>query len=387
MENILQQIYQSSLKLLEPLSLQNTYQIIVKEATILVNGNYGSLVLKEHAGFKEVYSTLPVKVKPRKKGFTYKTFKEQKVSLIHIPETKKYSEVHPELIKIGIRSVILIPLSYRKKSIGVLSVNSLKKEHFTKRELDILLLFGSMATLAIRKNHLHQNTIQALKTRDFFISLAVHEIRTPLTSISGYTQLLLSKLSKNPQAPETKWAQKLSEETTRLTHMTSELLQAGRIQTGRIEYELKITGLNKILDKAIDNFHFKYPKHNFIITSEIEKKRDKIVADSEKLLQVFSNILDNAAKYTPTNKKIGLIVKEKSEFFVIHIIDEGKGIAKKDLSKIFQEFYKGKNAVQGMGLGLFLAKNIIEAHKGSISARSEVHKGTAIEIKLPLAKI
>src|SRR5690349_6715284 len=129
MEN-LEKINKAALKFLEPLTSEETYKIIVHEAIKLVDASFGSLTLEENGEFKEVYSTLPIKVKRRKKGFTYKAFKESKVIIVDIEKSQQFSKVHPEFKTLSLRSIILIPLAYKEKSIGVLIVNSKRKEHF-----------------------------------------------------------------------------------------------------------------------------------------------------------------------------------------------------------------------------------------------------------------
>ena len=124
MEEILERIYKASLKLLEPLDSESTYEIIVKEAIKLVGANYGSLLVSIDGELTEVYSTLPLKIKRRKKGNTYKAFKEDQAYVLH---KNVFGKTHPELAKLGLISNLYLPISYRKKSIGVLIVNSKKK--------------------------------------------------------------------------------------------------------------------------------------------------------------------------------------------------------------------------------------------------------------------
>src|SRR5260221_3851234 len=178
MNDTLEKIYKAGLKFLDPLDPQQTYATIIEEAVKLVKADYGSIALQEDGEFKKVYSTSPVwfKSEVRKKANAYKVFTTGKPIILGASKTNK---AHPELDEIGIKSSILIPLSYRKKAIGVLIVNSRKVQHFGENELEVLKLFGSQASLAIRKTQLYNETKQALETRDLFISMAAHELRTP----------------------------------------------------------------------------------------------------------------------------------------------------------------------------------------------------------------
>lgn len=387
LENVLQKINKASLKFLEPLDLKETYAIIVKEAIKLVDANYGSLALEEEGEFKDVYSTLPIKVKQRKNGFKYKAFKESKVLVIYNKESEKFKKAHPEFNKTNIKSILLIPLSYKRKSIGVLIVNSEKKEYFTKKELGILLLFGSFASLAIKNVQFYTEMKQAVEIRNIFMSMAAHEFRTPLTTISGYVQLLNSKLSSS-DSQQAKWVKELLWESNRLTSLVNELLEVNRIKAGQFEYNWSECSLKSVIQTAMNNLSFSYPNRKIEFKNKLNKKQDLVIGDFNKLLQVLINILENAAKFSLENTKIVITLMYKYPDLVIRVKDYGKGIEEKDKSMIFHEFYKAnKETDEGMGLGLFLAKTIIKQHHGDISFKSKVNKGTTVELKLPKAKL
>jgi len=153
-DNILEQIHIAGLKFLLPLTLEETYKIIVAEAVSLVNAAYGSIMLDVDGQLKRVYSSskLGYGTSNRKNGNTYSSFSEKKIIVAHIDETGKF---HPELVKQGIKSTIFIPLAYQDKTLGVLTINSKEKIEQSTSELKALKLFGSMATLVIRKAQLY----------------------------------------------------------------------------------------------------------------------------------------------------------------------------------------------------------------------------------------
>jgi two-component system, OmpR family, phosphate regulon sensor histidine kinase PhoR len=114
------------------------------------------------------------------------------------------------------------------------------------------------------------------------------------------------------------------------------------------------------------------------------RQSDKIIADPAKLGQLISNLFSNACRYSPPESEIVIDLNYKKPFFVLHIIDHGKGIEKSELAKIFDENYQGMaDRNQGMGLGLFLAKHIVETHHGDIHIKSKVSRGTTVQVKLP----
>src|SRR3989344_2861390 len=220
--NILDKIYKAALKFLVPLNLEETYALIVQEAIKLVKAQNGSIFLMEQGKLNRVYASDPLlyKIQVRNKGTTFNTFKTNKTNIIRV---KLLEKVHPEFKRLGVKSIISIPLTNHGETIGVLSLQSTKSEYLTDQELDTLELFGSLASLAIRKTKLYDETKRALEARDLFISMAVYELRTPLTTISGYAQLLHSKLSGSV-TPESRWVEELSWEAYRLTLLVNELL-------------------------------------------------------------------------------------------------------------------------------------------------------------------
>lgn len=390
MDNILNTIYRTSLKFLTPLTLEQTYEVIIKEALRLVKADFGSIFLYEDDEFKRVYTNNPAlyDIKVRKKGFTYRVFKERRPIILDYAKTKKNPHLG-QYAKYGIlyRNDLMVPLFYQGKSLGVLSMISARNKPFTQTDVEVLTLLVPSATLAIRKAQLYDQTQKALEARDSFISMAAHELRTPLTTINGYSQLLHTKLSKS-NTPEARWIEELSWECRRLTLLVNELLEVERIKTGQLRYLWKECSLGDILKRALQDFNFTHPQYKVVVEDKVEKNKDKVIGDYDKLLQVIINLLDNAAKFSAPDKKITVSLKSKSACVILSVKDQGKGITKKDLPGVFDRFYRGTNQnTEGMGIGLFLAKSIINQHNGTINIKSKEGKGTTIEIKLPRAKI
>lgn len=385
MKDILNQINRASNKLLGSLNSEKTYEIIVQEAIKLVNGDDGFIVLKRGTSLENVFasSIKASNVITRNKGFTHDAFKTQVAKVIHL---KDFLVTHPDIAKSGIKSAIFIPLTYRKKAIGVLIVRSYTDNFFDDINMETLKVFGTFATLAIRKTEIHNETLKAMETRDLFISMAAHELKTPLTAISGYAQLL-SRKSVDENDPRTKWIQALSGQSKKLTQSIDELLEVNRIQTGKQQYKFEECSLKKVLQDTIENFHATYPTRNIVFHNKIEGQPDLVIADCKKLHQAVTSLLDNAAKFSSNEEKIKITLSAKYNYLFFEIIDYGVGMEKKDLERIFQGLYKkGDDTVKGIGLGLFLSRNIISHHKGDMKIKSRLNKGTTVAIKLPCAQ-
>lgn len=382
---IIKNIYLSSLRFLVPLTPEETYAAILQEVIKLVDGDFGNLVLFKDGKLMKVYSSIPsgYNIKFRKTGFTYQAFKYREVLIKDISEFK---QSHVDLKQMGVKWCLFIPLSYQKQALGTISINSSKDKKPSKQLLQGLELFGSMTSLAIRKAHTHKENQEALKLRDSFIALAAHELRTPTTTILGYAQLLNKKASSFNKS-EANWISDMYFESSRLSMLVKDLMEISRIRTNKLNLDLKICSLQEIIQKVISFFHFNFPKRKIFFISKLGKNKDLVIGDVTKLMQVFMNILDNAVKFSSDETKIILSLKYQKSYLIISFRDFGRGISKEELPKIFNDFYQGQNlSPEGMGLGLFLCKNIIEKHRGDILVQSKLNKGTEVKIRLPKAK-
>lgn len=383
MITILEKIYKSGLKFLEPISLSETFTLAPEEAAKLLSADWAALYIGDKDELKEVArypreSRLPYE--PRKRGFTYRAYMEKKTYII---KKEEMNRIHPELRKLSFEAAICVPLAYQKKSIGALVLFAREDRKFTSKELGLLKIFGSYVTLGIRRAQQHAETRDALEKRDLFISMAAHELRTPLTSVNGYIQLLKTKLSGGDNV-ESRWIDQLYWESVRLSGLVNELLEINRIKTGQLQYFLKECSLREIVERVKSNFRFSYPERELIVEDKLGNKSDILIGDYDKILQVFANLMDNAVKYSPSDSKVYLILEAKDQYFTIKVKDFGIGIHRGEQSKIFEGFHQGMgHNKEGLGLGLFLVKDIITRLHGEIKLHSKIGKGTTFEIKLP----
>jgi signal transduction histidine kinase len=380
---VYEEIYSSALKLLNPLSAEKTYKIIVEEAKRLVGAKHGTIFLIENKQLKRVYasSSILYRIHPRKRGKTFHVYKD------HVPyilSPTELTKAHPEFKELHFGSDMGVPLTYGNKTFGVLAVFSKKDIIFTKEHLSTLLLFSPVASLAIRNMQLYSEVKKSLDERDLFISMAAHELKTPLTTASLYSQLLLRKTLPHPYS-ETKIKIKLSNEINRLTKLVNELLQVNQIKTGNLQYYFQKCNLYTIIDTAITAFQNVHPSHKIIFKTSLKTKHCFVNGDYDKLFQTIINLLNNAAKFSPKESSINIFLSYVPSYYTIAITDHGLGIKKQDLPKIFQRFFKGSaQKKEGLGLGLFLVKNIIDRHRGEISVTSHAKEGTTFSISLPI---
>ncbi len=224
--------------------------------------------------------------------------------------------------------------------------------------------------------------------RSDFISIASHELRTPLTVISGYLSLLLSAKVGKLTDPQENFVRQIYEDTQSLSSLVEDLLDISRLDSGKFRLHKTALLLPDILKRTVDSLSEKALERKIQILYTPETNNiPQFYGDKSKIRQVLTNIIDNAIKYTNPSGKIRISFRVTDGVFVITVADNGYGIEKKDLSHIFDRFFRAENKildrVTGAGLGLYISKTIIEMHSGTIVVDSIFEKGTTFTITLP----
>ncbi len=366
-----------------PQSLEEAYKTIAEEALELFGGKYASVFLKTKTGVRRVYATDSglYKIKPRPKfGITAKAVKAKKPFVSNADDGNKLLRKFKD-----IQTVITIPLIFEKKAVGILTILSNKSEQLSHVDIHFLNLYGATASLAIVKSKQFEQLKKAIKTRDMFMSMAAHELKTPLTVIKSYAQLIERNV-QNGEMPDAKWSSALIQESGRLADLTNELLELSRIKTGKLRYQLKPLSLTHVIQKAAEDAKLSHPDYPVLFKSNLKGNSDIIKGDFNKLSQMLNNLINNAVKFSPFGSKITIHLKSLNHQCCLSVSDKGSGIPKDQIPKIFAEFYKGNKNKSGMGLGLFLVKNIVDNHGGSIKVSSKTGKGTKFEIYFQTTK-
>jgi len=244
-----------------------------------------------------------------------------------------------------------------------------------------------IGSLLVLHDITREKRIERMKTE--FVSVAAHQLRTPLSAIKWSLGMILAE-DMGPLTQEQKaFLQKTYNSNERMINLVNDLLDVARIEEGRYIYKPAFCDLAKICQMVINShkaiikrkkikFEFKKPKG----------KLPQIKLDEEKISLAIQNLLENAIRYTPPGGKIVVSLKRKKGEIEFSVKDTGIGIPKEQQDRLFTKFFRGTNAVrmetEGTGLGLFIAKNIIESHRGRIWAESEENKGSVFHFSLPI---
>lgn len=221
-----------------------------------------------------------------------------------------------------------------------------------------------------------------------FISIASHQLRTPLTAIRGFSSMILEG-DFGPTTPEIQdKVDKIMQSSTRLMALVDDLLTLSRMEQGRLKYEWKDVNLTEMTRSVFEELDQQAKKKGLEFKAEISARDFIVRADETKLRQVVMNLIDNAIKYTEKGQ-VSVFLSEENHSVVLKVIDTGIGISLEGLSRLFQKFSRGEHSslvwTEGTGLGLYVARIIIEEHRGKITAYSDGEgKGSEFVVALPL---
>ena len=224
-------------------------------------------------------------------------------------------------------------------------------------------------------------------TRRELIGNISHEFRTPLAGIKAMVETLRSgAVDDEKAAPD--FLTRIDSEVDRLTQMVAELTELTRIETGKAELKLEATNLNTLIEEVINQLKPQAERQQLSVKTEFAPDLPDIRVDGERVKQVIINLTHNAIKFTPAGGNITIQSHHDDKHVTIDVIDTGTGISRNDLPHIFERFFKADRARSGggTGMGLAIAKHVIEAHGGSIQAHSREGKGTTISFSLPRAE-
>ena len=223
-----------------------------------------------------------------------------------------------------------------------------------------------------------------------FIANVSHELRTPLTSIKGYTETLLEGAMNDANLCE-RWLEVIYSESQRLERLINDLLDLSMLEAEQVELNLKELDIREVVKNVISILHPQASRDKVKITASFPDNLPKLTFDEDRIKQVLLNLIHNAVKYSPENGEVKVQGEELEREVRISISDEGAGIPQKHLDKIFERFYRvEKNMAKtagGRGLGLAIARHIVETHGGNIGATSKVGNGSSFYFTLPIEPI
>ena len=239
-------------------------------------------------------------------------------------------------------------------------------------------------------NSMISRVLFAQRSQRDFVANVSHELKTPLTSIQGFAQAILDDTADTPELRR-QAAQVIYEEAARMHRMALDLLDLARLEGGTADLDMSSVDIRLLIRNIVEKFSLQAQKANVNLISHVSGNLPDLIGDGDRLSQVFTNLVDNALKFTPPNGQVTLSARVDQAEMEISVTDSGQGVPADALPRLFDRLYQVDSSraggeKHGAGLGLAIAQEIVQAHGGKIGVRSLVGQGTTFVIRLPLAQ-
>lgn len=290
-------------------------------------------------------------------------------------------------------SLLVLPLRTRREVLGALVIAANTEERaMSDEDLPLAEMLAERASLAIENAKLYTEQVDARRKvedlsrlKDEFLSIASHELRTPVTSIKGYTQLAKTLIREGDLTTSEEYLDIALDQIDRMSRLILELLDVSRIETGRLEIRREPIPWSQFVREVVHRHHTAVGDRRFHLN--VPPETMIVTGDRDRLEQVLGNLLENAVKYSPEGSEIAVSVENREENVVTAICDRGIGIPPDELSMVFERFHRGRKVSStnygGLGLGLYITRQIVERHGGTIWVESKEGSGTTFSFSLP----
>jgi signal transduction histidine kinase/uncharacterized membrane protein YuzA (DUF378 family) len=304
----------------------------------------------------------------------------------------------------NITSALSLPLVVGGRCVGVLNVNRINNlEIFREYHSETLKFFAEHVAAVIDRAEIVQRLGSRTteleednrklhdmnRMKDVFLSTASHELKTPLTSVIGYAELLGDKSGRISDEQRSEFLKRLRGEAHRLLALIDEILDVSRIECGKLVLHRSPMVLNEVVRSAAETTRSLAESHGSTIVEDFDPSLPLLEIDEVKMRQVVINLLVNAAKYNPRGGRIVVRTGRHNDFATIEVCDEGPGIHPEDAAHMFELFRQGLHGADrqagGLGIGLHLVKRLTELHGGHVSVKSSPGNGSVFIVRLPLA--
>jgi len=305
------------------------------------------------------------------------------------------------------RSQLTAPILRENRVMGVISVESSELAAFDEDDLIFLTRLADHAAIAIENARLYSDLKRANEAKSEFVSIVSHELKTPMTSIKGYADLLFKGTVGEISEMQQKFLQIIRSNVDRMNALVSDLLDISRIESGRLKLHIQAIPIKAVVDEVVQTMEERIKAKELALTVRVPEGLPPVRADEGRLIQVVTNLMSNAYRYTLPGGKISVKAtvgaagpppgeakpvppgKKRLRYLCLSVSDTGIGISPKDQARMFDKFFRGDDPVvretPGTGLGLSIAKSIVELHDGQMWFQSEPGQGSTFSFTVPIA--
>ena len=305
-------------------------------------------------------------------------------------EPPRYPEEH-DLAALGLRSRVLVPLQLGARTIGMLALVRDRPHAFGEEEIELALLLGRVVATAvqnIRAYEAERKTVEELRRlsalRADFVSLVSHELRSPMAAVIGAARTLQGRWRELSADQRESFLALIADETARLADLIGDVLDTSRIEAGTFTFSFGDVDVGELVREVVGTTAL--GQDEVAVTANVSASLPRLRGDRKRLRQVLQNLLDNAVKYSSAGGEVRVRTYASNGALRVDVSDDGPGIPYEDQRLIFEKFGRssGSESKPGTGLGLFIARSIVEAHGGTLDVESSPARGATFVLKLPL---
>ncbi len=316
-------------------------------------------------------------------------------TLSQVLQTKKSifsANVKAEQAIDGFRAAeqLAVPILREGQIIGLITLESEHRGAIDAEDVAFVERLADRTAVALENSRLYEQIKAANKAKSEFISLVTHELRLPMTTIKGYTDLMLSGMGGELNDQQKQFLEVIRRNLERMSRLIGDLADINRIEAGKMKFENKAFFIQDVVADVVEGMQKAIASRQQNLTVNVPDSLPAVYADPARINQVISNLLSNAHKYTSEHGSIRVSAELNGSCVRIAVTDNGLGISAEDQKRLFTQFFRADTrevrAQQGWGLGLSIVKKIVEAQGGEITFTSELGKGSQFAFTLPLAK-
>jgi signal transduction histidine kinase len=297
----------------------------------------------------------------------------------------------------GMAIQLAVPIRREEQVVGVIALESSQQSHLDPALLEFVVRLADHAAIAIENARLFEQVRRANDAKTEFVSFVSHELKQPMTSIKGYTDLLAKGAAGELTEGQSSFLDTIMANVGRMNTLVSDLLDISRIESGRLRLELGDVSIEQVVEDALRTTRRQIEAKQQVLEVDISSDLPLVRGDQNRLVQVLTNMVSNAHKYTPEMGHIAVRAQrwendqgvEQDGFVLCSVTDNGVGISPEDQQRLFTKYFRADDpAVRseaGTGLGLVVTKSLVELHGGEIWVESEIGKGSTFAFTVPTA--
>lgn len=286
---------------------------------------------------------------------------------------------------------LAVPIQQDGRPIGLITLETQHANEIGREDVAFVERLADRAAVAIENARLYEEIQAANNAKSEFVSLVAHELRVPMTSIKGYTDLMNSGMAGPLSDMQKEFLTVIKRNLERMSSLIRDLSDINRIESGRMKFEFQDFDLQPVIEDVVGSLRERFEARNQTLTVEMAGKLPLVHADPTRIAQVIANLVSNANKYTPDGGQIVVRVEQGEGVTAVSVQDNGIGISAEDQAQLFTQFFRSEDQKvrdqQGWGLGLSIVRKMVEAQNGEIQFESALGKGSTFTFTIPLANI